>query len=69
MFADGTVNAECDAFEPPETADDGKAADTECNPFVLLGKSAGREYEVVDHMCEHQDRKIQGRQLKVITGS
>ena len=66
MLADGTINAKGDAPEPPETAEDSETADTEYNPLGFVGEPARREDEVIDHVREHQDREVQGRQLEVV---
>lgn len=65
VLVDGTIDAKGDAPEPPETAEDTETADTEYNPLGFVGEPARREDEVVDHVREHQDREVQGRQLNV----
>jgi len=68
MVGDRTVDAPCDAAEPPEVGDDGERDDTKGNRFCALGEIPGPEYEVVEHVGCHEDGKVERREIVVDVG-
>ncbi len=63
MFVDGPINTEREAPEPPEGGKYGERRDTEDNPFCAFCQAFGREDEVVEKVSQHEDGKVQRRQL------
>ena len=63
MVVDRTVDAPCDAAEPPEVGDDGEHDNAKDNRFCALGQTPGREDEMVEHVGSHKDGKVERRKL------
>jgi hypothetical protein len=63
MVVDRTVDAPCDAAEPPEVGDDGEHDNAKDDRFCALGQTPGREDEVVEHVGSHEDGKVERREL------
>jgi hypothetical protein len=63
MVIDGTVDAPCDATEPPEVGDDGERNDAKGDRFCALGETPGGENEVIEHVGCHEDGKVERREL------
>jgi hypothetical protein len=63
MVVDRTAHTPCDAAEPPEVGDDSEHDEAKDDRFCALGKTPGREDEVVEHVGSHEDGKVQRREL------
>lgn len=63
VVIDRSVNTEGDALEPPEGDDEYRDENAEHCPLRPLRPAFGREHEVVGQMSEHQNGKIERREL------
>jgi hypothetical protein len=63
MVVDRTAHTPCDAAEPPEVGDDSEHDEAKDDRFCALGKTPGREDEVVEHVGCHEDGKVERREL------
>jgi len=63
MVVDRTVDAPCDATEPPKVDDDDENDEAKDDRFCAFGETPGREDEVVEHVGRHEDGKVERREL------
>jgi hypothetical protein len=64
LVVDRAVHAPREAAEPPKVADDCASDDEKDNQLCALGEAAGGEDEVVEHVCGHEDAKVERRELR-----
>ena len=65
IVVDRAVDAPRDGAEPPKVGDDGERNKRKGDRLCAFREAAGREDEVVEHVCGHEDGKVERRKLKV----
>ena len=63
MVINWTADAPRDATEPPEVGDDGEHDEAKDDRLCALRETPGREDKVIEHVCCHEDGKIERREL------
>ena len=63
VLVDRAVDTPRDTAEPPEVGNDRERDDDEKDIFGALRDAPSGEDEVVEHVCGHQDRKVERREL------
>ena len=61
---DGAFHSKRHALEPKERPNNSSSECTEHAPFDLFRQSTGLEDEVIEQVGEHEDRKVEGRELE-----
>lgn len=68
IVVDRAVDAPRDGAEPPKVSNDGERNKRKGDRLCAFREAAGREDEVVEHVCGHEDGKVERRELKVAAG-
>ena len=64
LIIDGSVDTKREPFEPPEHKNEGGYKHVKDDPFCAFLESFGSEDKVVKKVCEHENSKVEGGELK-----